>query len=139
MTKEYKFSKETRKKMSQARKGRHYPNLSKSKTGKTHTADTRLKMSLAKRGSKSHFWRGGVYPLNRKIKRSVEYRLWRESVLERDSYTCIWCSSTTNLEVDHIKPFAIYPELRFAIDNGRVLCRPCHQTTDTWGSKAKNH
>lgn len=94
-------------------------------------------------GEKCHLWKGGITPLNVKVRHSEEYKLWRESVFKRDNYTCIWCGikngkgKTIILHADHIKPFAYYPELRFAIDNGRTLCKSCHEKTDTYGSKIK--
>lgn len=88
-------------------------------------------------GEKHPNWRGGVTSLNEKIRKSLEYKLWRTAVFERDNYTCIWCKEIGgNLNADHIKPFAYYPELRFAIDNGRTLCVPCHKTTETYGWKS---
>ena len=81
-------------------------------------------------------WKGGISTQNHIIRHSLEYRLWRIAVFERDNYTCIWCFTRGGeLNADHIKPFAYYPELRFAIDNGRTLCVACHRTTDTWGNR----
>lgn len=102
--------------------------------GKKNSDSARRKQSEALRGSKSHLWRGGITPENHRLRSSVEYKLWRESVFKRDSFTCVWCGDNRggNLNADHIKPFAFYPELRFAIDNGRTLCVPCHKTTETY-------
>ena len=43
----------------------------------------------------------------------------------------------SNLQVDHIKPWALYPELRYATNNGKTLCVSCHRNTDTWGGKTR--
>lgn len=103
--------------------------------GKHHSVSTRKIISEIHKGERHRDWKGGITPINTKIRHSLEYRLWRESVFKRDNYTCIWCGDDRggNLQADHIKPFAFYPELRFAIDNGRTLCIPCHKTTETFG------
>ena len=158
-----KFSEQTKQKMRIAHLGKKQPmseegkiNLSKAhlgkkqpligivkraiaNTGKKRSLETRLKMSnSAKKGDKSHSWRGGVTKLNEKIRKSFEYRLWRKAVYERDKYTCVWCGiKGTRLNADHIKPFSLFPELRFAIDNGRTLCEDCHKKTDTYGGKSR--
>ena len=91
------------------------------------------------RGKNHHNWKGGITEINHKIRTSLEYKLWRKAVFERDNYTCIWCGLKSGngkaiiLNADHIKPFADYTELRFAIDNGRTLCKDCHKKTGTWG------
>jgi len=56
-----------------------------------------------------------------------QMRLWRESVLKRDNYICQKCGLTSNLEAHHIKEFARYPDLRFDINNGLTVCKPCHK------------
>lgn len=66
---------------------------------------------------------------------SEQYQLWRKAVLVRDGYHCIKCSSVKNLQVDHIKPRSLYPELAYDINNGRTLCAKCHRKTDTFGRK----
>jgi len=86
------------------------------------------------RGAKHRWWKGGVSPINELLRKSPEYKLWRMVVFTRDKFTCVWCGyKGKNLHADHIKPFALYPELRFAIDNGRTLCKDCHETTETYG------
>lgn len=97
-------------------------------------------MSDARKGEKGSNWRGGIYARNLAIRRGVEYKLWREAVFKRDGYACIWGGKEhgTKLNADHIKPFAFFPELRFAIDNGRTLCEDCHRKTDTFGCRT-NH
>ena len=87
-------------------------------------------------GSRNPMWEGGKTNKLRALRNSLEYKLWRESVYKRDDYTCVWCGQRSGeLQADHIKPFADYPELRFAIDNGRTLCVDCHKTTDTYLGK----
>ena len=97
----------------------------------TFSIKTRKKMSLSHKGEKCHWWKGGrskERDEHYRIMTTFEYRLWRKAVFERDNYTCVWCGDNRggNLEADHIQTFMEYPELRFAIDNGRTLCKKCH-------------
>lgn len=102
--------------------------------GYRHSVKTRQKMALAQKGAKGHNWKGGTTPINNAIRKTIEYRLWREAVFIRDDFTCVNCKvKGSNIHADHIKSFAKFPELRFAIDNGRTLCEPCHKQTDTYG------
>jgi hypothetical protein len=153
---------EYRKHMSEAHKGQKAWNKGKktglvpktafkkgmvgARKGKKNTEEHKRKMSLARkgkpmlktRGKNHHWWKGGLTPLNNQIRNSLEYKIWRSAVYERDNWTCVWCfQKGGKLNADHIKPFALYPELRFAIDNGRTLCIACHQLTDTYGGRTK--
>lgn len=98
--------------------------------------EVRRKMSEAKKGDKSYLWKGGITPEHRLIRATVEYKLWRKSVFERDNYTCVLCGARgVKLHADHIQRFAEHPELRFVLSNGRTLCVPCHKATPTWGRR----
>lgn len=118
---------EQRKKLSIARKGLKCPNG-----------------SLSKLGDKNPSWKGGVTPVNTKIRMSAEYKEWRMLVFKRDRFTCVLCGIKNGMgkkivfHADHIKRFSDYPELRLLLENGRTLCKPCHQTTENYGNKKKS-
>lgn len=70
---------------------------------------------------------------------SYEGNRWRKAVYERDNYTCQLCGVRGGrLNADHIKPYALYPDLRLRLSNGRTLCVPCHKTTNTYGGRISN-
>jgi len=124
---------EIRNKISEAQKGKKKPPRTIEHC--KHLSEMQLKKV---REGKHKWYKGGITPLNRKIRTSLEYRLWRKSVFERDRWTCIWCGyKGSKIQADHIKRFSEFPELRFAIDNGRTLCVTCHQKTDNWGNQKK--
>ena len=101
-----------------------------------HTKEWNEKIRLSRIGDKHWNWQGGITPENKRIRNSKDYILWRTAVFMRDDYTCQGCRQIGgDLEADHIKPFALYPELRLAIDNGRTLCIDCHTQTETYGGK----
>lgn len=139
------ISDETRLKLSKSLKGRVFSQEHKSRIGKANTGRvlsdvSRLKISLANKGrfigEKSHAWRGGITPINEKIRHSSEYKAWRLSVFKRDNYLCVFgCEKTRHIHADHIKQFAYYPELRLDINNGRTLCVSCHRKTPTYGGR----
>jgi len=76
----------------------------------------------------------GLTDANERDRKSAAYKLWRKAVFERDNHTCVFCNKRGGeLQADHIKPFALFPTLRFLITNGRTLCVDCHKSTDTYG------
>jgi hypothetical protein len=88
----------------------------------------RKNMSKSHKGEKCNFWKGGITPRNLAIRNSIEYRLWREAVFARDNWTCQKTGKRGfELHPHHIKNFAQYPELRFAIDNGITLSEASHK------------
>lgn len=108
-------------------------------SGRKHTRKTKQAMRQSSLGEKASNWKGGISEENHRIRCSSKYSDWRNAVFKRDNYTCTFCGARSEkgnrvrLEADHIKQFAFYPDLRFDIDNGRTLCKPCHRNTDTWG------
>ena len=80
---------------------------------KLPSIETKLKMSDAHKGSKSHYWKGGITPINKILRERTAYTTWRTEVYKRDGYTCRDCGvksgngHTIYLHAHHIKPFAL--------------------------------
>lgn len=107
----------------------HRLKLSKALKGLKRSAEYKKKIS----GANSHLWKGGITPIGTKIRNSPEYAVWRKHVFQRDDYTCQACGQRGGkIQADHELSFALYPDLRFEILNGRTLCIPCHKLTPTY-------
>ena len=86
-------------------------------------------------GENNWNWKGGITPVNKRIRASFDYEEWRTKVFERDLYICQICFQAGGyLQADHKKPFSLYPDLRLDINNGQTLCFDCHKikTKNDW-------
>lgn len=122
--------------------------ISLSNIGKKRSDETRKKLSESlsgkskpwMSGEKNPFWKGGVTSMNLLARSSLKYKLWRKAVFERDGYACVFCGVVGGkLNADHIKPFSVYKDLRFSLENGRTLCHSCHKKTPTYGKNNLNN
>jgi len=126
-------SNETREKMSLARIGKKLPLTTRVKMSATqkivqNRAEVKERRSNRQRGSSHWNWKGGISGENHLARCSYRFREWRESVFERDNYTCQNCGLRgVFLHPHHVLSFAKYPEIRFDVDNGKTLCIDCHK------------
>jgi 5-methylcytosine-specific restriction endonuclease McrA len=108
--------------------------------GRVKSIEERKKLSKANSGPKGSNWQGGISPKNKKIRKSLEFKLWREAVFARDGWCCQKCGKKGGyLHPHHILNFAEFVKLRFAIDNGITLCIYCHNKFHNIFGRTKNN
>lgn len=120
-----KLSEETKRKLSEGRIGEKNWNF-----GKKLSIKHRKKLSdIHKlRITSSPLWKGGITPINAKIRTGIEFRLWRESVFKRDDWTCQKCLMKGGyLQAHHIINFSEFTDFRFVEVNGITLCKLHHK------------
>jgi len=104
-----------------------------------------------------HSWKANKTSseVKRLIRHSFEYRQWRSDIFKRDNFTCVLCfrqkEVSGKLEADHYPKFfadilveyniqdidtAVNCEELWNINNGRTLCKDCHEKTSNYFFKA---
>lgn len=111
------------------RKGKSFDEL----FGKDKSEEIKKRMSnLSKEngrliGKNNPMWKGGITPINDRIRKSKEYKQWRIEVYKKDYFACQQCGyKGKDIIAHHIYPFSKYLEYRFEVKNGITLCRTCH-------------
>ena len=91
--------------------------ISKSNTGKKRTEEWKQNHSKKITAENNPRWKGGTW------------NYLKPKVLLRDKYTCQNCGLEEGriMEIDHIRPKKLFPELQFNIDNLMTLCPNCHR------------
>lgn len=133
---------EVKKKCSESHKRKH-PSKKTRKAMKiaANRPEVKKAKSEAHRGSKNHFWKGGITPLKWRIRNCYLFKQWTKDVFTRDNFECqgpgphkgCLCAhhikkideiiSEYNLET--IEEVFNCPEL-WNTDNGLTWCRACH-------------
>ncbi|KKM73278.1 hypothetical protein LCGC14_1412110 [marine sediment metagenome] len=91
----------------------------------------KVKKNHADISGKNHYnWKGGITPLNLKIRGSIKWKIWRESIFKRDNHICqnSNCQFCNNKAGNYLHPHHIIPvkeclkldyqDLVFDIENG---------------------
>jgi len=76
------------------------------------------------------------YIISNEFLQSIQWRQARLLVLKRDGAKCVLCGATPAsgaiMNVDHIKPRRLYPELALDLTNLQVLCHECNHGKGSW-------
>jgi len=121
------------------------------KCGRCHSCDTKRRVL----GKDNPMYIDGRTPLNKAIRRLIEYSIWKREIFERDNYTCKDCNTLGGVlnahhdkksfaqllneflqEYNQFSPIedkeilvrlSITWKPFWEIGNGKTLCKECHQ------------
>jgi len=137
-----KMSEESKRKISEARVGKY--------AGSNHPLYGQTREDM--KGENNPNWNGGVTTLYKQIRETIQYKQWRRACFERDGYSCQECGIQRGpFQVDHLVQYSILlfdHKIQCVEDavkckplwdtkNGRTLCIPCHEATDSFAGRGK--
>lgn len=76
-----------------------------------------------------------VYFIDLKEKRTdnINYELWRDAIYKKYNGVCQNCGKSDGImHAHHQLEYAQYPEKRYDISNGLLLCEECHKKLHPW-------
>ncbi|EKE25863.1 MAG: hypothetical protein ACD_5C00016G0012 [uncultured bacterium] len=156
-----KMTEENKAKIREANLGRKCSNETKKKIGEknkiAHIGKKRTKehiknLSESHKGAKAYNF-NPTSPAKKLIRKSYKFRKWCSDIFRRDNNQCVLCNNKSiQLEVDHYPVYfstiiddlarkqgldnlfekAMNHELLWDMNNGRTLCRECHQKTENY-------
>lgn len=90
----------------------------KCRTSYSLSQETKDKIGVRNGGSNSGLWKGGI-----------SRAFYKKKVFERDDWTCRICGirDIEIMEVDHLIPSSIRPDLKSMMENLQTLCANCHR------------
>ena len=85
-------------------------------------------------------------PLNKLIRSSGAYAIFKKEILKIIGYKCEECWSKIKLDIHHFIPLSFLIRelvltnnpIVFEREDVKILCRECHKKTNNWGSLAIN-
>ena len=120
-------------------KGRKFSKISRAKMSEAKKGKMPKFIPETRKGKDSHLWKGGITPKNKIIRGSAKCLSWRNEVFERDNFTCQKTGvESGKLNAHHIQNFSEFPELRFKVENGITLSEKAHREFHKTYGKKKN-
>ncbi len=103
------------------------------KKGNKWSEESKINFSAMQQGIEVNDWKGFKSDLNRRLRNSSIWKIWREAVFLRDNFTCQnknceFCNNKMGvmLHPHHIKQRKDFPELMFNVNNGITYCVEFH-------------
>jgi YHS domain-containing protein len=64
---------------------------------------------------------------NRYLRYTYEGTEFIKNVYKKDNWKCVICGKSKDLNAHHLNSFTRFKELRYDVNNGVTLCKPCHK------------